>query len=122
MRGSVRGRPGNRPSYRDINLIKNAVEAMEGRGSIAISSCDQVNMDGRPFVEIKVSDSGPGIPEAVMRELFRPVTSAKGRGHAGLGLTIVKRLMDELGGSIACRSAPGGGTRFQLLLPRRLKE
>lgn len=105
-----------------MNLIKNAVEAMEGGGSITITSCDQVNVDGRPFVEIKVSDSGAGIPETVMRELFRPVSSTKGREHAGLGLTIVKRLVDELGGSIACRSAPGSGTRFQLLLPRRLKE
>jgi nitrogen-specific signal transduction histidine kinase len=51
-----------------------------------------------------------------MRRLFSPVSSTKGAGHSGLGLSITKKLIDEIGGSILCKSNKSG-TRFQLLIP-----
>jgi nitrogen-specific signal transduction histidine kinase len=58
----------------------------------------------------------------VLANLFKPVPTTKGEGHAGLGLSIAKNLMDELEGFISCRSSETKGTRFQLLLPRDIGE
>lgn len=99
-----------------INLLKNAAEALPEGGVIELVSESPVMVNGKPRTAITIRDNGPGIPPSVMERLFQPVTSAKGGTHAGLGLSIVKRLVDELGGTIACRSRPGG-TSFELLLP-----
>lgn len=98
------------------NLLKNAVEALPPNGRITLSTESGVMVNGRLFAAITIADSGPGIPEAVMRQLFSPVASQKGAGHSGLGLSITKKLMDELGGSIVCKSN-NKGTQFQLLIP-----
>jgi len=98
------------------NLLKNAVEALPPGGIIRIATAGGVMVNGRHFAEITIEDNGPGIPEAVVHQLFSPVTSSKGGGHSGLGLSITKKLMDELGGSIVCQSSRSG-TRFQLLIP-----
>jgi nitrogen-specific signal transduction histidine kinase len=83
-----------------------------------VTTQDGVNLQGRLYVEIAVADNGPGFPEALRAQLFQPVTSAKGKGHAGLGLSIVKHLVDELGGLASCRSHPAGGAVFAILLPQ----
>ncbi len=98
------------------NLLKNAVEALPEGGRIEVSSDGPVLAGGRRFAEIVVEDNGPGIPEAVLKQLFSPVQSTKGGGHSGLGLSISRKLMEEMEGTISCRSN-GSGTRFQLLLP-----
>ncbi len=100
-----------------VNLLKNAAEALQSGGSIAITTRDHVNFNGAEFVEIVVADSGPGIPGSILETLFQPVQSTKGAQHSGLGLTIVHSLVKELGGMISCRS-DNTGTRFQVLLPR----
>jgi HD-like signal output (HDOD) protein/signal transduction histidine kinase len=102
------------------NLIKNAVEAMDEGGLIILSSSDKINHNGREYVEIVITDNGPGILEAVRDNLFTPVVSSKGKGHSGLGLSICKRLITELGGSIAYRRAESK-TEFKILLPRKVK-
>jgi len=102
------------------NLIKNAAEAMDEGGLIALSSSDNINHNGREYVEIVIADNGPGIPESVRENLFTPVVSSKGEGHSGLGLSICKRLITELGGSIAYRRA-ASKTEFKILLPRKVK-
>ncbi len=101
-----------------LNLFKNAAEAMPGGGTLTVSTRNNVNRDGAPCVEILVQDSGPGIPPQVMACLFQPVTSTKGGGHAGLGLSIVKEIVGQLRGSITCSSSEKGGTTFQILLPK----
>jgi signal transduction histidine kinase/HD-like signal output (HDOD) protein len=109
----------NRNSLKQIftNLIKNAFEAMEKSGTITITTRGQVNVDGKHFVEIMVSDQGPGVPDEVMEHLFNPVASAKGKNHSGLGLTIVRNLVADLHGSISCRTSKGIGTEFRILIP-----
>lgn len=101
-----------------LNLFKNAAAAMPEGGIFAVSTRDDVNRDGASCIEITVQDSGHGIPPEIMGRLFRPVTSTKGEGHAGLGLSIVKDLVSQLGGSITCSSNEKEGTAFQVLLPK----
>jgi HD-like signal output (HDOD) protein/two-component sensor histidine kinase len=98
------------------NLIKNSIEALPPGGTITLGTESGIVVDGRSFASITIEDNGPGIPEPVMRRLFSPVNSTKGTGHSGLGLSITKKLIDEIGGSIVCKSNKYG-TRFQLLIP-----
>lgn len=104
-----------------LNLLKNAAEAMPEGGTVTISTRDNVNRDGRPHVEITVSDTGPGMPPKVMENLFKPVASTKGAGHGGLGISIVGELATLLNISVTCTSDPNG-TIFQLLVPRILPD
>ena len=99
------------------NLLKNATEALDDHGTILVKTRDPVSLGGRRYTEITVQDNGPGLPAEVMQKLFSPVVSTKGAGHSGLGLSIVKRLVDEMDGIVLCSSG-ADGTRFQLLLPR----
>ena len=103
------------------NLVKNAVEALPAEGLVMVYTQDQVNVDGKAHFEICVADDGPGIPAEILPDLFTPVESTKGEGHAGLGLTIVKNLVSELHGSISCRSSDKG-TSFHILLPRIIQK
>ena len=103
------------------NLVKNAAEAVTEVGRIEVATRGLVNFNGKNFVEIVVRDNGPGIPDDVQAKLFTPVESTKGGSHAGLGLTIVKNLVDGMGGYISCRSSATDGTRFEILIPRVLE-
>ena len=103
------------------NLVKNAVEALPAEGLVMVYTQDQVNVDGKAHFEICVADDGPGIPAEILPDLFTPVETSKGDGHSGLGLTIVKNLVNEMHGSISCRSSDKG-TSFHILLPRKIQE
>ncbi len=98
------------------NLMKNAVEAMPDGGELSIRTNHCVNVDGKDYVEILIQDNGPGIPDPVLRNLFKPVASTKGKQHSGLGLSITKNLVKDARGTIRCRSS-SQGTEFQILLP-----
>ena len=104
-----------------INIIKNAVEAMEQDGRITITSRDHFYQNGRQYVELSIRDNGPGIDPEVLQNLFKPVMSTK-QGHSGLGLSIVNTLIGEISGSISCYSRQGDGTEFKILIPRIFKE
>jgi two-component system nitrogen regulation sensor histidine kinase NtrY len=96
-----------------INLVDNAVEAMERHGRIVIETeRDPTNNVAR----IIVADDGPGIPPAEREKLFLPYYSTKGRG-SGLGLAIVRRIIAEHGGSIEVSDNTPRGTRFTIELP-----
>ncbi len=101
------------------NLLSNAGEAMPDGGLITVRTEAAVYLAGAEYVDVTVRDNGPGIPPEIKRHLFKPMTSPKGADHAGLGLSIVKQLVDEMQGSIMCRSHGGAdsGTEFQVLLP-----
>jgi signal transduction histidine kinase len=100
-----------------VNLVKNAVEALApGGGRIEIAGRGHVNRERRLYLELVVSDDGPGLSREVLANLFSTVPSAKEGPHHGLGLSIVHGLVRKLNGHIACRSGKGG-TSFDILLP-----
>jgi HD-like signal output (HDOD) protein/nitrogen-specific signal transduction histidine kinase len=102
-----------------INLLKNAVEAMPNGGSIHITTRDNIYQHNRSHIQITIKDNGPGICDAVLANLFKPVTSTKD-GHSGLGLAIINNLATELNASISCYSKANQGTEFSILIPRTL--
>ncbi|NMB91092.1 MAG: GAF domain-containing protein [Chloroflexi bacterium] len=98
-----------------INLIENAADAMKGEGQVHISAKARKKM-----VEIKVSDSGPGIPPALHDRIFELNFSGRSQsrpGKMGFGLWWVKTLMTRLGGSVTVESDGVHGTTFRLKLP-----
>ncbi|MEW8397211.1 MAG: ATP-binding protein, partial [Candidatus Thiodiazotropha sp.] len=97
---------------------KNAGGAMPEGGKLGIATRANAYINGKEHIEIQITDDGPGIDKEIMDQLFTPVTTTKGSSHSGLGLTVVKNLVDELSGFINCTSNSGMGTRFQLYLPR----
>ncbi len=99
-----------------LNLIRNAAEAVADGGRIGLNIAAGVNVQGRSHIELSVTDDGPGVPEASIPRLFQPVTSTKS-GHAGVGLAIVRTLVEQAGGLVTYRTAEGGGARFQILIP-----
>ena len=112
----VSGR-GDRLRQLILNLLKNALEALAGKGGlITVSTRPWANIRGPQFTEICIEDTGPGLPPAVLDRLFQPVVSDKGGLHQGIGLVIVGQLVRELDGLINCRSTDQG-TCFQILLP-----
>jgi HD-like signal output (HDOD) protein/signal transduction histidine kinase len=101
-----------------VNLVKNAIEAQPDGGRIEIANRGLVNRERRLYVELVVSDAGPGLSQDVLANLFSAVKSSKEGKHHGLGLSIVHSLVKKLGGMISCRSG-ANGTSFELLLPAR---
>ncbi len=99
-----------------VNLVKNAVEALGASGRIEITNRGHVNRDRTLYVELVVSDNGPGLSPEVLADLFSAVRSTKDGAHHGLGLSIVHGLVKKINGMIACRSG-SGGTTFEILLP-----
>jgi two-component system, NtrC family, sensor histidine kinase PilS len=95
------------------NLCLNAVEAMPEGGELRVS----VSVRGATL-EVAVSDTGDGIAAADVSHVFEPFFSTKPEG-TGLGLALVHRIVQDHGGEIDVRSAPGLGTTFTLTLPVR---
>ncbi len=96
-----------------INLIMNAVHAMPEGGRLRIGVA-QVN----DMAQLTVADTGQGIPQEVVTQIFDPFFTTKDFGKGtGLGLTVVKGILEEHGASIAVESEPGKGTTFKILLP-----
>jgi two-component system nitrogen regulation sensor histidine kinase NtrY len=96
-----------------INLVDNAIEAMEHRGQIVVeTSRDPIHA----LVRVVVADDGPGIPAGERDKLFLPYYSTKRRG-SGLGLAIVRRIVAEHGGNVEVTDNVPRGTRFTIELP-----
>lgn len=100
-----------------VNLLKNAAEALDKNGRIALTTRLYRTADSANFVDIRVQDNGPGMTDEIKARLFTPVASTKGDGHAGLGLNIVKGMVDDLGAKISCHSSAAFGTTFTLVIP-----
>ncbi|MBI1875567.1 MAG: HAMP domain-containing protein [Acidobacteria bacterium] len=96
-----------------INLVDNAVEAMNRKGTIWIETAHDA---AHGLARIIVADDGPGIPAADRDKLFMPYYSTKRRG-SGLGLAIVRRIVSEHGGTIEVADNVPHGTRFTIELP-----
>lgn len=96
------------------NLLKNALDAMEGKGSISISIKDETTQ-----VMIDISDTGKGISKQNIANVFKPGFTTKKRGW-GLGLSLAKRIMEQYhkGELFIKNSEPGKGTTFRILLKK----
>jgi two-component system sensor histidine kinase PilS (NtrC family) len=94
------------------NVAKNAIRAMPGGGTLEVSGREQ----GRWYV-IDFLDTGKGMTDAEKDRLFQPFAAAFD-GGTGLGMAIVRRLIEEHGGQIQVDSRPGHGTRIEIHLPR----
>jgi two-component system sensor histidine kinase HydH len=100
-----------------INLVQNARDAVELGGKVQVETAlAPTAQDGQRWVEIRVQDTGGGIPEQVLRRLFEPFVSTKQRG-TGLGLAISQRIITSAGGRILVHSTPHQGSTFTVLLP-----
>jgi signal transduction histidine kinase len=107
------------------NLLINALEALDGHGTIAISAQQGVEYQepgaaaGRsapaPTLVVEVSDDGPGVPPEVVEKVFNPFFTTKPQG-SGLGLAIVRKVVDAHNGHIDLVTG-GEGTRFRVTLP-----
>jgi two-component system sensor histidine kinase HydH len=98
-----------------MNLVRNATQAMNGRGKVVVGT----RARGGPsagWVELRVTDSGPGISQKVLKNLFVPFYTTKNQG-TGLGLAISQRLVQSAGGSIEVNTHEGAGTTFTVVLP-----
>lgn len=95
------------------NLLKNALEAQDGRGTIAV----RCGRDG-PFWWMEVRDAGPGIPNDILHRIFEPFFTTKSQG-TGLGLAFVSQVVAAHGGDVRAENAEGGGAVFAVQIPIR---
>ncbi len=94
------------------NIIHNALQAMENKGTLQID-VEQVDKN----IIVKITDSGCGIPPEIQEKIFQPFYTTKARGEgSGLGLDIVRRIVEKHSGSINVESVPGK-TTFSVILP-----
>lgn len=98
-----------------VNLIMNAVQAMPEGGTLRISTRTE-SFDRAPFVEVRIGDTGGGIPESTAERIFDPFFTTKTSG-TGLGLAITKGIIEHHSGRIGFDSRPGEGTVFSVALP-----
>jgi len=96
-------------------VLKNALEAMEGMVRQRITVEAAPADDGR-FVAVRIADTGPGIPEGDLANIWAAFYSTKGAEHAGLGLSATLRILNEIGGRVTATNTSRGAL-FELLLP-----
>jgi two-component system CitB family sensor kinase len=104
------------------NLVDNALDATGGGRDAQVEV--EVRADGRTAV-IRVSDNGPGVPEARRAEIFTEGWSTKeppAHGQRGIGLALVRRLAERYGGSAEVGERPGGGAVFTVTVPDALSD
>ena len=95
-----------------FNLLKNAMDAVADGGRIGVT----VTTDDAT-VDVSILDNGAGIPAELLGRIFDPYVTTKAKGN-GLGLMIVRRIVQAHGGTITCASHAGQGTCFTLRFPR----
>jgi signal transduction histidine kinase len=96
-----------------VNLVTNAVQAMEGKGTLTLSTASN-----NGFVQATVRDNGPGIPHNNLTRIFDPFFTTKEQGKGtGLGLHIVRDIVTNYGGQITAESTLGQGATFTVKLP-----
>jgi len=96
-----------------LNLLRNALQAMEGRGHLRLSARRATGL-----LILGVEDNGKGIPPEMLSDVFNPFFTTKENG-TGLGLAIVRKIVELHGGNLFVTSEPGRGTRFDIHLPQQ---
>lgn len=95
-----------------VNLVRNSSESMDSHGTVTIEA---IRIEGG--VQVKVRDTGDGIPEELLPTLFEPFVSESDKARPGLGLAIIRDLVERHGGNISARNHPDGGAEFDLSFP-----
>jgi signal transduction histidine kinase len=95
-----------------MNLIQNAFEAMNKGGKIDVSVVSKPDQK----LELKISDTGKGIPEEIRKKIFNLYFTTKAKG-TGIGLSIVQQIVDQHGGMLSVESELGKGTTFSIIMP-----
>ena len=99
------------------NLIRNAIESLSGRDDGKVDlHLESMNNKENSWVELSVEDNGPGIPEDMLEKLFEPYATSKSKG-SGLGLAVVKRIVEEHSGVLFAENGNSGGARLVVRLP-----
>ncbi|MFZ1010236.1 MAG: ATP-binding protein, partial [Candidatus Sulfotelmatobacter sp.] len=103
-----------------VNLIQNAYDAMGVSGGILRVTATKTNSEQRDGVEVRIDDTGPGIPVELREQIFNPFVTTKKTG-VGLGLSIVSRIIDGHHGTIRVESGKDGtsGTGFVIFFPAK---
>ena len=97
-----------------VNLMTNAIQAMNGRGTLTLSTWCQ---DG--LAKISISDTGPGIPKENLEKIFEAFFTTKPPGKGtGLGLHNVREIVKRYGGNLTVESQVGTGTTFTIEFPK----
>jgi two-component system nitrogen regulation sensor histidine kinase GlnL len=105
-----------------LNLVRNAVEALGGRGELHVGTRVETGLQVRlpegtlKLASVAIGDTGPGVPADVEAQLFTPFCSTKARG-SGLGLAVCHRIVREHGGTVGYERRAGGGALFRVTLP-----
>lgn len=100
-----------------FNLIDNSIKFTPAKGKIRLKIKSQDEEDDFYIVKIIVSDSGIGIPEDKLQGIFTPFAQLGNDSGTGLGLTIVKKIIDIMNGDVQVKSKVGEGTKFVITLP-----
>ncbi len=104
-----------------LNMIMNAADAVEGKGTITITT-KNIRDNDSDFVEVEFRDTGPGIDDENLAKIFEPFFTTKPVGKGtGLGLAVSHGIIQEHGGTVFVKTKPGEGTSFFIKLPA-LKE
>ncbi|MBN1835515.1 MAG: PAS domain S-box protein, partial [Spirochaetales bacterium] len=126
--GNIKADPGQLEQI-ILNLVVNAVDAMENGGHLRIATAradrseilpaQELDIPEEEYVLIRVEDDGHGIPPALLDRIFEPFFTTKERGKGtGLGLSTVYGLVKQSAGYVDVRSRPGEGSAFNIYLPR----
>jgi|GEM_PF-2688845 signal transduction histidine kinase len=101
-------------------IIENAIDALQGKGEIIIEvrPSPEIRNEVLPWVEFRIQDNGPGIPEKIQSKIFEPHFSTKKEG-SGLGLSFAKHIVEQHHGKISFYSSPNTGSVFIVILPVR---
>ncbi len=94
-----------------LNAVQNSLEAMPQGGRIEIKASQD-----NPYVKIEITDSGPGIPDGDIGDIFSPFFTTKTYG-TGLGLAVCQKIIDDQGGKIDIHSTEGSGMTLTIRLP-----
>jgi signal transduction histidine kinase len=98
-----------------VNLVENAYAAIPENGVITLSTAN-VHLEDRPHVRLAVQDTGAGIEESVVEQIFDPLYTTKFNGH-GIGMSVVKQVAEDHGGLVEVASTPGQGTEVRVYFP-----
>lgn len=100
------------------NLIKNSLEAGDKKETVSLTITTRTrtrHKEGNQFIELQLEDNGPGFPEDILEKIFDPYVTTKTKG-TGLGMSIVKKIIEEHGGELWVQNTPGAQVTIQLPL------